>query len=155
MRREDVFLDLIDCLDYYQRPEILIGNKGVMCPACGIPTESTLIKTIYSTKNVLIFIFDRKEIENTFNHDMIDYPDVINLSDYIEYKKKKEKFFLAGVVNMLGDNFSWSNYVGFCRMEKNGDWYSYEDENVNLTNLQQIKNTGLPVILIYHKILKK
>ena len=93
MRREDIFLDLIDCLDYYQRPEVLIGNKGVMCPACGVPTESTLIKTIYSTKNVLIFIFDRKEIENTFNHDMIDYPDVINLSDYIEYKKKKEKFF--------------------------------------------------------------
>jgi ubiquitin C-terminal hydrolase len=153
-RKDDVEINLNDCFDYYQRSETLRGDKGLYCPSCLEQTESTSIKNIYSTKNVLIIILDRKS-GNNFNECKFDLKEVTNLRDYVQYKKEgektREKFFLGGVVNYIGDNYGNETYSAFIKMGKNNEWYCYDDENVYPTSFQDITNNGYPIILFYHK----
>ena len=156
--RNDVDINLNDCLDYYQKSETLRGDKGLFCPSCLEQTESTSIKNIYSTKNVLILILDRN-IRNNFNECIFELKETINLRDYVQYKKEgeksREKFFLGGLVNYIGDNYGNETYNAFIRMGKNNDWYCYDDENIYQTSFQDIKNNGYPIILFYHKLTQK
>ena len=154
----DVSLELNDCLDYFQKTETLLGDKAIFCPKCKVLTESTSIKNIYSTKNILIFIFENiKEVNLDQNE--FDYNEIINIRDYVEFqkddKKRKEKFYLCGVVNFMEDNYGKETFFAFCKMGKNNDWYCYDDENVYPTTFQEIKNNGFPIVLIYHKLIKK
>ena len=41
-------------MDYYQKPETLRGDNGLFCPSCQQQTESTSIRNVYSTKNILM-----------------------------------------------------------------------------------------------------
>ena len=156
--REDVEIILNDCFDYYQKSETLTGDKGVFCPSCLVQTESTSIKNIYSTKNVLIIILDRS-IGNNFNQCNIQFKENLNLRDYVQYKKEgeknREKFFLGGVVNYIGDNYGNETYKAFIKMGKNNDWYCYENENVYQVSFQDIKDNGFPIVLFYHKLTQK
>ena len=156
-KKDEIDLNLKDCLEYYQKPETLIGDKGLYCPSCLQQTESTSIKNIYSTKNVLIFILDRN-IGNNFNECNITFKESLNVRDYVEYKKEggkqNEKFFLGGVVNFIGDNYGNETYNAYIKMGKNNDWYCYDDENVYSVSFQDIKNNGYPIILFYHKLIK-
>ena len=157
--REDLDLNLNDCLDYYQKAETLRGDNGIFCPSCKVQTESTSIKNIYSTKNVIIFILDRNSGDK-FNQTFINFDEILNLRDYVEYKKEgekhREKFFLGGVINYyVGDDEQNGTYNAFVRMGKRSDWYCYEDENVYSVTLDDIKNNGYPVVLFYHKLTKK
>ena len=157
--REDLDLNLNDCLDYYQKAETLRGDNGIFCPSCKVQTESTSIKNIYSTKNVIIFILDRNSGDK-FNQTFINFDEILNLRDYVEYKKEgekhREKFYLGGVINYyVGDDEQNGTYNAFVRMGKRSDWYCYEDENVYSVTLDDIKNNGYPVVLFYHKLTKK
>ena len=153
--REDIELNLNDCLDFNQKAETLRGDKGLFCPSCKEQTESTSLKNIYSTKNAIIFILDRN-IGLNFNQCNIEFKENINLRDYVQYKregeKTKEKFFLGGVVNFVRDNHRIDTYCAFIKMGKNNDWYCYNDENVYPVSFQDIKNNGYPIALFYQKI---
>ena len=158
--REDIELNIYDCLDFYQKTETLIGDKGIFCPSCKAQTESTSIKSLYSTKSVIIFILDRNIGKNNFNQTLVDFEDSLYLRDYVEYKKNgekiREKFYLGGVINYyLGDDEMSGTYNAFIKIGKKGDWYCYEDENVYSVNFENIKNNGYPVVLFYHKLTKK
>ena len=154
----DISIELNDCLDYFQKTETLLGDKALFCPKCKVLTESTSIKNIYSTKNILIFIFENIKEVNLEQNDF-EYSEIINLRDYVEFqkgdKKRKEKFYLCGVVNFIEDNYGNEAFLGFCKMGKNNDWYCYDDENVCPVTFQEIKNNGFPIVLIYHKLIKK
>ena len=156
--RNDVDINLNDCLEYFQKSETLIGDKGLYCPSCLQQTESTSIKNIYSTKSVLIFILDRN-IGNNFNECNITFKESLNMRDYVQYikegEKSREKFFLGGVVNYIGDNYGNETYNAYIKMGKNNDWYCYDDENVYSVSFQDIKNNGYPIILFYHKLVQK
>jgi ubiquitin C-terminal hydrolase len=153
-KKEEIGLNIYDCLDFYQRAETLLGDKGISCPKCKEKTESTCLKNIYSTKNILILVFDKENINANLN-----YTEMINLRDYVQFKKdekkNKEKFYLCGIVNFLEDDYGKQNYVAFCKIGKNNDWYCYDDENVYPVTFQEIKNNGIPQILFYHKLSKK
>ena len=156
--REDVDLSLNDCLDYYQKSETLRGDKGLFCPSCLQQTESTSIKNIYSTKNYLIIILNRN-IGNDFNQCNFQLKESINMRDYVQYKKEgeknREKFFLGGIVNYIGDNYGNETYNAYIKMGKNNDWYCYDNENVYQVSFEDIKNNGYPVVLFYHKMTQK
>ena len=154
----NITLDIYDCLDYYQKAQTLLGDKAIFCPDCKEQTESTSLKNIYSTKNILIFIFENNK-ENIFTKNFFDYTEIINLRDYVEYKKdekkSKEKYYLCGIVNFVEDNYGNETFIAFCKMGKNNDWCCYDNENIYPVTFQEIKNNGIPVVLFYHKIIRK
>ena len=155
---DTIDLTLTDCLDYYQRAETLIGDKGIFCPTCQRLTESTSLKNIYSTKTILIIYLDRYT-DNEISEENINFimNETINLRDYILYKKDKikEKFYLSGIVIYSEDNYGNGNFKAFCQMSQNNVWYCYDDENVYPVDFKDIENKGYPILLFYHKIFKK
>ena len=48
-KKEEIGLNIYDCLDYFQKTETLLGDKGISCPKCKEKTESTCLKNIYSS----------------------------------------------------------------------------------------------------------
>ena len=156
-RNKEIDLNIFDCFDYYQKPETLLGDKALFCPECKEYNESTSIKNIYSTRNILVIIFENiKE----FNMEKInfDYTEIINLRDYVQFKKDekmKEKFYLCGVVNSIEDKNGNEIFNAFCRIGKNNDWFCYDNEKTYPATFQEIKNNGFPFILFYHKLSKK
>ena len=152
-------LNIFDCLEYYQRTETLIGDKGIFCPYCQRQTESTCIKNLYSSKTVLIFVFERNKNNEIYEDIDFDLEETINLRDYIQYQKEgekiKEKFYLSGIVTYFEDNYGNQSFKGFCRMGKNNVWFCYDNEDVYPVEFKDIKNNGHPIILFYHKIFKK
>ena len=159
-QNDDIAINITDCLNYYQRTQTLIGDKGIFCPICKELTESTSIKNLYSSKTILLFVLNR---DNQFNsrENKINLEEVINIGDYIEFNKEKggkntkEKFYLSGVVNYFGDNYGNETFSAYCRMNKDEQWYCYDNENVYHADFKDIRNNGYPIILFYHKILKK
>ena len=143
--RDAVEMTLNDCFVYFQKPDTLRGDKGIFCPSCKQQTESTSLTNIYSTKNVLILVLDRNT-GNNFNNFPIQFKENINLMDFVQYKKEgektREKFFLGGVVNYLGDNYGNETYNAYIKVGKNNDWYCYDDENVYPVSFQDIKNNN-------------
>ena len=142
-------INLFDCMDYYQRPETLLGDKGLLCPSCSELTESTSIKYLYSSGIMLIFVLDW-DLDNI----SFDFDKKINLTDYILKKGdgKKEKYFLSGIVNFENDDYGNGYFSAYCRMNKDGDWYCYDDDNVYIRDFDNIKKRGFPIVLFYHKI---
>jgi ubiquitin C-terminal hydrolase len=155
--KSDIDLNIFDCFDYYQKPETLLGDKALFCPKCKEYNESTSIKNIYSTKNILILMFDnfKENIENI----IFDYTESLNLRDYVQFKKdekkNKEKFYLCGIVNFVEDTYGNETFNAFCRVGKKSDWYCYDNENIYPVTFEEIKNNGFPVILFYHKLVRK
>ena len=156
-KKDCVDINLLDCLDYYQKTQTLLGDNGLFCPICNHLTESTAINNIYSTKNVIIFYFEKDE--NTEEKFIFDFNEVINLTDYIQYKKdnekNNEKYFLSGIASFSEDNYGKGKYKAFCNMSKNNVWYCYDDENVYPVDFKDIKTGGFPILLFYHKMIKK
>ena len=59
------------------------------------------------------------------------------------------------MVTFVEDNYGNEAFFAFCKMGKNHDWFCYDNENVYPVTFQEIKNNGFPVVLIYHKLVKK
>ena len=159
-RNDDITINITDCLNFFQRTQTLLGDQGLFCPACKELTESTSIKNLYSSKTILLFVLNRN---NHFNarENKINLEEVIDIGDYIEFNKEKggknskEKFYLSGVVSYFGDNYGNETFSAYCRMNKDDQWYCYDNENVYLADFKDIQNNGYPIILLYHKILRK
>ena len=47
---------------------------------------------------------------------------------------------------------NYGKFVAFCRMEKNGQWFNYDNENVSKCPVEDVHNKGIQYILFYHKI---
>ena len=157
---DDITINITDCLNYYQRTQTLLGDKGLFCPLCKELTESTSIKNLYSSKTILLFVLNR-DYQSSPRENKINFEEVIDIGDYIEFNKEKggknnkEKFYLSGVVNYFGDNYGNEIFSAYCRMNKDEQWYCYDNENVYHADFKDIRSNGYPIILLYHKILRK
>ena len=96
-------------------------------------------------------IIDRGDDSN-LNKDKIDFPDELDLSKYIEYNKCSKNFYLCGVVSNFGLSNNFGKFEAFCKMEKNGPWFHYDNEIVTSCTNEEVHNRGIQYILFYHKI---
>ena len=142
---------LKDFFDYYTKPGYLIGKAGLFCNYCHSKNTTTVLKSIYSSHPIMSIIIERGEDPN-LNLDKIDFPEELDLSRYIEYKNCSKHFFLCGVVSNLEMSNNYGKFISFCRMEKNGQWFNYDNENVSKCTVEDVHNKGIQYILFYHKI---
>ena len=142
---------LKDFFDYYNKPGYLIGKDGLFCNYCYSKNTTTILKSIYSSHPIMPIIIDRGE-DPDINKDKIDFPEELDLSKYIEYKNCSKHFFLCGVVSNLEMSNNYGKFIAFCKMEKNGQWFKYDNENVSKCTIEDVHNKGIQYILFYHKI---
>ena len=144
-------IKLKDCFDYYNKPEYLIGENGLYCNNCKTKNTTTILKSIYSSHTIMPIIFERGEDSN-LNKEKIDFPDELDLTNYVEYQNSSKHFFLCGVVSNFGLSNNFGKFEAFCKMEKNDKWLHYNNEQVSSCTNEDIHNKGIQYILFYHKI---
>ena len=144
-------INLIDCFDYYNKPEYLLGENGLYCKNCKCKNTTTILKSIYSSHVIMPIIIDRGDDSN-LNKDKIEFPDELDLSKYIEYKNSSKLFYLCGVVSNFGYSNNFGKFEAFCKMEQNSTWYNYNNEKVSPSSVEEVHNKGMQYILFYHKI---
>ena len=144
-------INLIDCFDYYNKPEYLLGENGLFCKNCKCKNTTTILRSIYSSHTIMPIIIDRGDDSN-LNKDKIEFPDKLDLSKYVEYKNSSKHFYLCGVVSNFGYSNNFGKFEAFCKMEQNSTWYNYNNEQVSSCSVDEVHNKGMQYILFYHKI---
>ena len=136
---------------YYNKQEYLTEENRRYCKNCKSKTETTIKNSIYSSHIIMPIVIERGE-DCELNKDKIDFPDELDLSKYIEYKNSSKNFYLCGVVTNSGLSNNFGKFEAFCKMEKNGTWFNYNNEKVSTCSNYDVHNKGIQYILFYHKI---
>ena len=143
-------IQLQDFSDYYNKPEYLVGEKGLFCNNCNSKKTTTILKSIYSSHIILPIIIDRGDDSNLIK-DKIEFPDELDISNYIEYKSCSKQFYLCGAVSNLGLSNNNGKFEAFCKIDQNSQWFHYNNEQVTSCKDEDIHNKGMQYILFYHK----
>jgi len=143
-KKENIPINLIDCIHYYSNK---LNEFEITCPYCNHFCKQTSINRIYSSPNIFIFILNRGK-NNIFSVKM-NYPPIIDLSEYIELNTCPNTYELIGVVTHLGVSGPGGHFIAFCKSPIDEKWYKYNDEKVTEAEKFNIYNEGVAYILFY------
>ena len=142
-------VNLIDCFNYYQKDDIIIGY----CDRCCNDNAQIISRTkLFTIPNYLIILLNRgKGIQFNIK---INFPEILNTNGIAI---NPGNYLLYGVVKHFGDSSSCGHFAAYCRSPIDNCWYFYNDAIVTPINENEkarIQENGLTYILFY-KHLKK
>ena len=142
------FIDIYDCLNYFQTPIVLDGDNGRNCEKCGKVTPYILTTKINSCQNNLL-VFLKRDFKN--ENIKFKFDDILDITEYVQKNNDKLIYNLYGIIS-LRDNKE-IHHVAFCKDLIENIWYKYDDNVVEIVNNLEndIFNFGIPVALFYQK----
>ena len=143
-KKENIPINLIDCINYYSTK---LNQFELACPLCNKFCKQTSINKIYSSPNIFIFILNRGK-NNIFSVKM-NYPPILELSEYIELNTCPNTYELIGVITHLGVSGPGGHFIAFCKSPIDEKWYKYNDDKVSEADKFNIYNEGVAYILFY------
>ena len=146
----DNIVDLYECFDYNQRPD-LISGKSFYCNNCRTMVDNVNTTKILYCPKILVINFNRgKGLEFDVK---INFPEYIDIINYVYYKDNSPSFYeLVGIVTHFGPSSMGGHFIAFCKSFGNQQWYKYNDAIVDPSSFEEAKNTGVPYILFYSYI---
>ena len=146
----DNIVDLYECFDYNQRPD-LISGKSFYCNNCRTMVDNVNITKLLYCPKILVINFNRgKGLEFDVK---INFPEYIDIINYVYYKDNSPTFYeLVGIVTHFGPSSMGGHFIAFCKSFGNQQWYKYNDAIVDPSSFEEAKNTGVPYILFYSYI---
>ena len=141
-------VNLNDCFNNYNQTHFFKDENSIYCNICKSKRNSTFMSKIYSLSPILIIILDREK-GNSFKCD-VDFPQNLNVQQYIKYQKSNINYNLIGVVSHLGSSDMFGHFIAYCRHRILKDWFCYNDSHVTLCDNQfNDFKKGDPYILFY------
>ena len=146
----DNIVDLYECFDYNQRPD-LISGKSFYCNNCRTMVDNVNTTKLLYCPKILVINFNRgKGLEFDVK---INFPEYIDIINYVYYKDNSPTFYeLVGIVTHFGPSSMGGHFIAFCKSFGNQQWYKYNDAIVDPSSFEEAKNTGVPYILFYSYI---
>ena len=144
-------VSIIECFEYYQKTEHMKGENQIYCNQCKTMADCYNLNKIVILPNVLVINLNRgKGLQ--FNV-KIDFEEYLDLIDFVYYKEASPTFYeLIGMVTHFGPSSMSGHFIAFCKSFIDGQWYKYNDSQVNLSSFTEAKSTGVPYILFYSYI---
>lgn len=158
-------INLYDGLYNIFKRENFYGENQLYCNNCRTKTDSWIKQSIYQLPKILIFILDRgknnKEFNEVFNIDeTIDFNNLQNIMCNIDNHKINKKYFLCGIITIVGKIGVNHNFICYFRKSLNQRFYCYKNEkviDVSIEDAMKIKISRnkeeeniIPFILFYH-----
>ena len=126
-------------------------ENQMYCNICNKLCDSFYSTSLYSAPNYLIINLNRGK--GAVYECNVDFPEELNLFDYLSYKISNTTFELYAVICHLGPSSMSGHFVAYIRNNNDYKWYLYNDSIVTeCTRPSQYKD-GMPYILFY-KVLK-
>lgn len=156
MQNKKNIITINDCIKYVSENQIIYNN---FCAQCNKKTNKYENSKIYSSQNLLIFLFsgiEKKENLNDMinNKIQIQIDENIDISDLVEAKECSFiNYTLHGLILFDIDK---NEYYAYCVSPIDKKWYEYIGENIRKTEfnylISLISYKILPVILFYRHL---
>ena len=148
-------INVYDCLNKYQE----VSYKNLKCENCNNSFQKIAEHSqIFAASHHLIFQLDRGlklDKTNTLMNILFSIEEEINLSNYIMNPSASKHYKLTGIVSIF---LKEKKYVCYSKSPIDNNWYYYNDEKVQYTDLKIVLeehnsiDKNIPCILIYKSI---
>ena len=147
-------INLMLCFEHNKEPVFFVGDNQFYCNICKRQTDNINSNILFSLPPYLIIILNRGK-GKSFECE-VDFPEYLNLQNYVSCPQSIYNYRLSGVICHLGQSGMSGHFIAYCRQRINNMWYCFNDATVTLCNDQQndYKN-GCPYILFYQSIDKR
>ena len=145
-------VDLYECFEYNSNLELMSGDNQMYCNICN-STQNALYGTqIYSAPNYLIINLNRGR--GAVYECKVNFPEKINLLNFITFKNENTFFELYAVISHLGPSSMSGHFVAYCkrRKDENFKWYLFNDAIVSECKNKEEYRNGMPYILFYKAV---
>ena len=140
-------VDLYECFEYYIKMDLMNGDNQMYCNICNCLCDALYGTCLYSAPNFLIINLNRGK--NAVYECNVNFPEKLNLLNYVTYKKGNTYFELYGVICHLGPSSMSGHFIAFCKNKIDKKWYKYNDAFVTRCEKDNEYLLGMPYILFY------
>ena len=140
-------VDLYECFEYNRKIDLMIGDNQMYCNICNKLCNAYYSTILYSGPNYLILHLNRGR--GAVYECNVNFPEKLNIFNYITYNKEGTLYELYAVICHLGPSSMSGHFVAYCRNRMDNQWYLYNDGLVNLCAREQQYKDGMPYILFY------
>ena len=144
-------VDLYECFEYNRKIDLMNGENQMYCNICNKLCDATYTNFIYSGPNYLIINLNRGR--GAVYECKVNFPEQLNLFNYVSYKHGITAYELYAVICHLGPSSMSGHFVAYCRNRIDNKWYLYNDAFVSLCDKPKQYTEGMPYILFY-RVLK-
>lgn len=150
-------LSLDNCMETFCKEEILDKDNLWKCDSCKQMVQAKKQSLLWSNPAILViqlkrFGIDRMRKDTRF----VDFP-LKNLDIYgmmspvnADSKKKYYTYDLYSVINHAG-GIHGGHYYSYCLDEESGNWYKYDDSNVEKISTDKIINNNAYILFYLRK----
>ena len=140
-------IDLYECFNYLNIFELMSGENQIYCNICNCLCDSYYQANLFSCPNYLIINLNRGR--GAVYECKVNFPEKLDLYNYIEYKSSKLQFELYAVICHIGESSMEGHFVAYCKNRLDKKWYLYNDAFVNLCENPCEYQKGMAYILFY------
>ena len=117
------------------------------CNICNKLKNAYYQTLLYSLPNYLIINLNRGK--GAIYECNVNFPEQLNLFNYVTFKNGPTAYGLYGVICHLGESSMSGHFIAFCRNRSDNKWYKYNDAIVTKCTENKEYNKGMPYILFY------
>ena len=144
-------LTLEDCFEHNEHVDHFTGNNQMYCNDCNKEADADYQTVLFTAPTILSIVLNRGRGNLDFQEDFKFGID-LDIKKYIHNPFiQNGKYYLIGMVVHLGGSDLSGHFIAYCRMDKNSDWFCYNDAFVDkIDNIEEKFNINKPYILFYH-----
>ena len=143
-------ITLKNCFEYNQKLDFLQGENSIFCNHCHKSSNAKMCNKIIFTPKILCIVLNRGR--GNIYHVKIDFPEILDLSIFVQNFAPNKRYELIGVITHLGQSGPGGHFIAICKSIVNGQWFTFNDQIVSRSSFSEALNTGVPYILFYHAI---
>ena len=143
-------VDLYECFNYYENVELMTGDNQMFCNICQRKCDAKYGTNLYSLPNYLIINLNRGK--GAIYECKVNYPENLNLLNFVTLQKGKTYFELYSVISHIGPSSMSGHFVAYCKHHMDKKWYKYNDSIVTPCIKEGEYNEGMPYILFYKAV---
>ena len=133
--KNEKVLNLTHCLEQYKELTYFTGENKIFCNKCRMQRDTLNSNVLYSLPPYLIIILNRGK-GKSFDC-IVEYPEYLNLENYVMCPQSICNYRLSGVICHLGESGMSGHFISICRHRINNEWYCYNDATVTRCKDQQ------------------
>ena len=144
-------LTLEDCFEHNEHVDHFTGDNQMYCNDCNKEADADYQTVLFTAPTILSIVLNRGRGNLDFQEDFKFGID-LDIKKYIHNPFiQNGKYYLIGMVVHLGGSDLSGHFIAYCRMDKNSDWFCYNDAFVDkIDNIEEKFNINKPYILFYH-----
>ena len=143
-------VNLYECFEFNRKIDLMTGDNQMYCNICKKLCNSYYSTILYSGPYYLIINLNRGK--GAVYECKVNFPNQLNLINFITYKDGITVYELYAVICHLGPSSMSGHFVAYCKNKIDNQWYLYNDGFVTKCNKNFQYNDGMPYILFYRAL---